>query len=156
MRYLFLLVFQFAIQEIGHAASITVSPDVKIESVTSFTTVELWSATTPTSVESGGVTVNYRMLDPEGPIVQGKWTDCGLVMIGTGDIATQPVSFRVWATRPCELSINKTTKLGSSGKVHFEFLVNSKIALPIQVSDELVVTVSGKSIGRIKSAVEKR
>jgi hypothetical protein len=49
----------------GRAALIPVSAETQIEPATSFTTLELWNSTTPTSVDVGGVVVSYQMIDSE-------------------------------------------------------------------------------------------
>jgi hypothetical protein len=155
MRYLFLWGFMVFAPRIVSAESISITSDIKIEPATSFATVELWNATTPTSVELGDVTVNYRMLDTEAPITRGKWIDCALVMVGTGDLAFRPVAFRIWTKKPCNLSIRSQKEKESSGGIKFDFFVNSKVSLPVQVSSALVVSVAGKRVGRIQVGIEK-
>jgi hypothetical protein len=150
MKFLFpLTLLCVVIPMSSRAAPISVSGGAQIEPVTSFTVQELWNATTPTSFEFGTIEVTYRMIDQEAPISRGKWVECGMVMIGNGDVATRPVAFRVWTKQACDLSMQKAKKNESPGQVRFNFFVNSAAAIPIQVSSELVVTVSGIRIGRI-------
>lgn len=157
MRVIFALFLLFALlPTIGRTAPISISAEVQIEPVTSFTTLELWNATSPTSSDFGVVVVDHRMIDSEVPIHRGLWGECGLVMIGTGDIATRPVAFRVWTKQACNLSVQKSKDSGLSENIQFELLVNSKASLSIQVSRELVVMVSGIRIGRIRTGGEYR
>lgn len=157
MRFLiFPILLSLFAPTIGRAASISISAEVQIEPVSSFTTFELWNATTPISTEFGVIVVNHRTIDSETQIIREKWAECGFVLIGTGDIATHPVAFRIWTRQACNLSIKKAENSVRSGEINFTLLVNSTNSLPIQVSSELVVTVAGKRIGRIRSDGEKR
>jgi hypothetical protein len=141
---------------IGRAALIPVSAETQIEPATSFTTLELWNSTTPTSVDVGGVVVSYQMIDSEAPIIRGKWRECGLVMIGTGDLATRPVAFRVWTRHECNLSMQRPKGAALQKPVRLNFAVNSAASLPIRISSGLVVTVAGRQVGRIRTDAGKR
>lgn len=136
------------------AAQIPVSEEVQIEPVASFTTFELWNSKIPTNSSFGLVAVNYRMIDSETPIVRGKWRECGLVMIGTGDLATRPVAFRIWTKQACDLSMQDPKESESAGEIRINFFVNAGVLLPVKVSSELVVTVSERKIGRIRAEGE--
>jgi hypothetical protein len=156
MKNIILLVFPLFLPIVSFSAPISISSNVKIEPVTSFTIFELWNATTPTSAEFGLVNVNYRMLDVETPIVQGGWVNCGLVMVGTGDVAIRPVAFRLWTKKACKLSVKNSKEWDSQQNIEFDLFVNPEVSLRFQVSAELDVKVSGKNIGRIRSGLEKR
>jgi hypothetical protein len=136
---------------VGRAAPLTLSTDVRIEPVTAFTVKELWSATTPVHVDIGDVVADYRMIDAEVPIFSGKWRQCGLVMVGSGDLAVSPVAFRIWTKRECSLTTREPRKLKTGHEVQLDLLVNPAVSVPLRISNELVVTVGMFRIGQIRS-----
>lgn len=140
---------------VGQAASLTFSNDVRIEPVPAFTVKELWRATTPVQMNFGDVVADYRKIDVEQPIFNGKWRQCGFVMVGSRDLVMSTVAFRIWTKRECTLTARGPRKLKTGHEVQLDLFVNPAVSVPLHISNEIeheiVVSVGTFRIGKIRS-----
>jgi len=149
MKQFLTIIFLALASMTGQAATFKISPQVQIESLMSIDPLELWSATTPISIDLAEATLNYRMVDPEAAIHRGKWKLCGLVMVGNGDIATRPIAFRIWTERPCDLTVSIVGESESSNAAHVKVFTDSAEVLVISMKGP-AVNVSGIALGQIR------
>src|SRR5690606_5231617 len=142
-------VFMVAVPFALNASPIQLSKGARIEVVESLSTKELWNATTPTVTEVAAVVVDSRMFDPEASPKDGKWRGCGIVMIGTSDLGIQPVTFRLWTLKKCELKVSATKASNSQSDAHFTINTGTDEMFDVRITSDLKVFVDDRHIGRI-------
>lgn len=131
------------------AAPLTLSKNVRIDVLESVPTQELWNVTKPDIVEAEAVLVDSRMFDPEARPRNGKWYGCAIIMIGTSDLGIKPVTTRIWTTKPCELMVRKANSKPQAD-MEFDVHLDAREMLKLRITQDLVVTVNGRVIGRIE------
>ena len=143
----FILLFSASYQ----ANASNISDKVKIETVKSFTTTEVWNSAKPIYHRVRNVSMTYSLIDPETPIMAGQWRQCANVMIGNGDLGSIPVAFRIWTKGECNVEIKNSDGAASLETIDLQLMVNVDLPINVSVSERLDVTVNGSMRGRIRS-----
>jgi len=75
---------------------------------------------------------------------------CGWLLIGTGDVGSQPVGVRIWSDRKCNLLVSPTKDARSDADERFTLSVGSSEVFEIQVNAGSSVSIAGHAVGVIK------
>jgi hypothetical protein len=133
----------------SEAAPISLSDSIQIEPITAISTQELWSTSESRMATSGVVIVEQLGIDPESASVRGKWHACALILIGTTDVGIRPVAVRLWASRPCGVSVSTISTPNAAVEAKFSLNVADGQNFAIRVGGTEKVSISGVALGSI-------
>lgn len=113
---------------------------------------ELWNSTSPTFSKGETSIIAARLFDEESRPRLDKWTGCGWLLIGNGDVGVQPVGLKVWTDIPCNTMTVTVKKVESKKDAPEIFVVDigSSESVKISVSPDSRVFVGENEIGSIK------
>lgn len=77
---------------------------------------EMWHASDTIILSSIGSLIRYYEFDWEVAPRDGEWIVQGIVLVGSGDLAAQPVGIKFWAKERTRLQAELSHKLSLEGK----------------------------------------
>jgi len=131
-------------------ALIRLSPHISIEAIRSLDISQIWNSTKINVSEGRNATVEFRMFDGENRPRRDGLYGCGWLLIGTGDVGSQPVGVRIWSDRKCNLLVSPTKDARSDADERFTLSVGSSEVFEIQVNAGSSVSIAGHAVGVIK------
>jgi hypothetical protein len=90
------------------------------------------------------------MFDEENIPRQGRLYGCGWLMIGTGDLGSEPVGVRIWSdAAKCKLLVEAADP-GPGAKEQFTLHVKPRDTFEIRIDENENVSIAGHDVGMIK------
>jgi hypothetical protein len=133
---------------------IALSPDTAIEVVKSLSVEQLWWSTRTTHIDGGNFHVQYALFDQENHPSLGGRAGCGWLMVGSPDLASEPVGVRVWSKgddtyQACSFRVLAEGGPESASDTRFQLRLGRREVFKIRVDEHGNVSIGGHAVGTI-------
>lgn len=120
----------------------------KVESIESLSLSEIWALGDAQRVEVGDLVVLSQKYDAEYGFARSGLKYCAVFMVGSTDLGSRPIGFRVLTRRKCDSVL--VAKDAGSASTKFSVDIGSTGIIQVQVSVEGAVRINGRTRGKLQ------